>query len=153
QDRRPASPDTAVRSWTAETRNNSAPWCVPRRSEACPYSPRGVRRRRGSHGSSPPTNRRDQAGRTPHASAPHTETAARASFALPPRGARRRIPFGAVRLLLELRADDERLPQILRILDHGRHQQQSTAARKRGQLEVLGELRVLTIGHTVSAQI
>ena len=45
------------------------------------------------------------------------------------------------------------MPQILRILDHGRHQQQSTAARKGGQLEVLGELGVLAIGHAILAQI
>src|SRR5688572_25266343 len=61
------------------------------------------------------------------------------------------IPLGAVRLLLEIGADDERHREIRRIL-HDRRDREPLVLAGGEPFEVLGEHGVLAVGHAVAAQ-
>src|SRR6186713_140070 len=66
---------------------------------------------------------------------------------------RPRIPPGRVGLLLEIRAGDERLGQILWILDDGGHREPDVAVPFREQIVVLTHRRARAVGHTVLAKV
>src|SRR6185503_6466936 len=68
------------------------------------------------------------------------------------RFARRRTPLGIVRLFLEVRAGHELLREVGRIVDHGRHDEPLARLRMGDLGVVLGDLRVLTVRHTVAPQ-
>src|SRR5262249_32569124 len=77
----------------------------------------------------------------------------RISRSSPGCGAWRGVPSFRVRLFLELRADDERLTQVLLIVDDGRHNQQFAAASRPQDVEVLRDGGALAVGHTVLTEI
>src|SRR5688500_8702235 len=63
------------------------------------------------------------------------------------RPARCRIPFGVVGLFLEVRARHELLREVGRVVNNGRHHEPFARLRIRHLAEVLGDLRVLAVGH------
>src|SRR6187455_1977600 len=65
---------------------------------------------------------------------------------------RTRAPLGAVRLLLEVTAGHEVLVQVPRVGDDGRDDEPLVVVRRLEAIEVLGEGRILAVGHAVLAQ-
>src|SRR5712691_4958378 len=68
-------------------------------------------------------------------------------------GAGRRTPLGAIRFFLEVRARDERLLQVLGIVDDGGHREPLVAVRLGVAIVVFGQDRALTVGHAILPEI
>src|SRR5436190_7628091 len=68
-------------------------------------------------------------------------------------GAGSRTPLGAIRLFLEMRARDERLQEVLGIVDDGRYGEPLIAVRLGVAIVVFGQRGALTVGHAVLSQI
>src|ERR1051325_4696880 len=64
----------------------------------------------------------------------------------------RGAPLRTVGFLLEVRAGDEVGIQILRVGHHGRHDEPLVAVRRGEAIEVLGDHRVLAVGHAIFPQ-
>src|SRR6185436_5314385 len=77
----------------------------------------------------------------------------RATMLLPRRGARRGIPFGTVRLLLEMQRSEPWRPQIDGIVDRTGNRDPRLATLHVEEIPILGEHGVGTVGHTVLAQV
>src|SRR6267378_462791 len=65
----------------------------------------------------------------------------------------RRTPLAPVAFLLEMRARDERLLEVLRILDDSGHREPLIAVRLVVAIEVFEDHRVFAIGNAVLAKI
>src|SRR2546427_4948352 len=68
-------------------------------------------------------------------------------------GAGRRTPLGAIRLFLEVRARDERLLEVLGIVDDGGHREPLIGVRLGVAIVVFGQDRALTVGHAILPEI
>src|SRR5947207_4991476 len=67
-------------------------------------------------------------------------------------GAGSRTPFGAIRLLLEVRAGDERLLEVLGIVDDRGDGEPQVAVRLVVAVVIFGQPGALTVGHSVLSQ-